>query len=452
MAATTLVLTVGTGNVDEVEASLLSPLRKSMAAGDFRRIVLLPSRVSHDNALALQSEGAFAGMEVAPLPHAGDEMDPDTCFAHFDAVLAGLIADGCPPEAIIADFTRGTKVMSAALVLAATRRDIPTLRYVTGDLRDSRHMVVAGTERIHDGSTLLVTAARRLDAALDLFDAGNFAAVETLLTEPTAAGPMPALPEDLSRSFAAVRALAAFCAAWDRLNYTTAAALDGGLRIADLPARWRDRMPGDDARAWVSGLAADSARAETLQASDHGAMARHVGRLCADLIANARRRVAQAQYEDAALRAYRIVELIGQAALFREGHDSAAMRGADADVAAFVRKMQKNKSHVDQRGTDAEGMPLYTFPRERVARFLKFLKRDLGPMLLDLARHNNLEARNNSLLIHGFLATGPRDAGPLLDNLDALAHLLAYTFPDDAPAWLKAASSLPPVLAERSAP
>ena len=126
----TLVLTVGTGDLDRLEETLFTPLRKSIATEAWTRVVLLPSSVTEDFARTLRHRLDGTAVEVSPLP-AGDENDADAAYAHFDRVLATVLRD-VALEDVVVDFTRGTKAMSAALVLAAARRAVPRLRYVTG--------------------------------------------------------------------------------------------------------------------------------------------------------------------------------------------------------------------------------------------------------------------------------------------------------------------------------
>lgn len=119
-----LVLTVGTGDIDNPEATLLDPMRKSVEDGEWDRIVLLPSRTTEESAQTLQGRIANPAVEIDVLPESGQENNADVCFGHFDTVLARLIGSGFKPSNIVVDFTRGTKAMSAALVLAAIGRDI----------------------------------------------------------------------------------------------------------------------------------------------------------------------------------------------------------------------------------------------------------------------------------------------------------------------------------------
>lgn len=435
-----LVLTVGTGNVEDIEKSLIEPLKKSIAQGEWSRIVLLPSTISRDYAERLQHEGPHGEILVEPLRSEGDEYDPDTCFVHFDQVLTDLMAKGFRAENITVDFTRGTKVMSAALVLAATRHGIPRLRYVTGDQRDARHMVVPGTERIRDGSTTQVTARRQMDTAQSLMENGNFAAVLDILPNPD---PRFAalIPDNLRPELAGMRSVAAFYEARDRLDF---AAADEGAKAAvaaTLPARWHHLRVTQAAAVWVHRLAEDTEREQDLRKTDHQGMALHVGRLSAELIANGRRRSSQHQFEDANIRAYRVVELLGQARLFERGYDSERMPGDDADVGAFIEKMRKNGSH-DIRPANKDASE-FSFPREKVARFLKSRDDQVGKQLVEEGQRPEVKARNNSILIHGFRTTGPTEQQPLNETFDRLASLLSSAFPDHAGKWLAMAATVP---------
>ncbi len=165
-----LVLTVGTGNREQLENTLFTPLRKSIQKGNWSLVVLLPSQETALLAKQLVSQIAEVTFSVRELPKPGDENDPDACFAHFDRVFRELRTCGAT---ITADFTRGTKAMSAALVLAAFRREIPHLRYVTGP-RDTRGVVIAGEEEIRSLGISAASARKRLDEVRMFFRQGNF--------------------------------------------------------------------------------------------------------------------------------------------------------------------------------------------------------------------------------------------------------------------------------------
>ena len=59
-----LVLTVGTGNIDDIERTLLAPMFKSVEDGEWDRIVLLPSRTTEEFAQTLQERIANPAVEI----------------------------------------------------------------------------------------------------------------------------------------------------------------------------------------------------------------------------------------------------------------------------------------------------------------------------------------------------------------------------------------------------
>ena len=410
---TVLVLTVGTGNVDDLERTLLVPVLKSVERGAWSRIILLPSRATEEFARTLQARIPDSAVTVDSLAEPGQENDADACFGHYDEVLERLITDGFQPHGIVADFTRGTKAMSAALVLAATGRDVPVLRYVHSKRRDERGMVVPGTEKIGEIRTTLATARRLLDRAAHLMRHGNFSAAIELL--PDLEGPFAGLfPHRFRVEAKALRAAAEIYAAWDRLNYKNA--LDMLERHGSNAARAGEFAITPAMRRWLGRLA------QKPDPDNHGAMASYLRVLACDLLANAQRRLRDRQFEDTLLRAYRILELIGQIRLFAHGYDSADMRQDGLHISAFRRKLRKKKSH-DFR----ENRGKLTAPRELAARFLKHLDDPIAHRLLRFdKRHgeSSTRKRNMSILIHGFTATAPPNESSLREVLDDLESLL----------------------------
>ena len=403
-----LVLTVGTGNIDSIEQTLLTPLRKSIATDAWNAVVLLPSTVTASFAHRLREELAGVDIQIHPLPE-GDENDADRAYAHFDQVLAALL-QRASPDRIEVDFTRGTKAMSAALVLAATRRAIPGLRYLVGR-RDRRGIVEPGFERVHRIPTTTVDGHRRLDLARALLRRGDFAAVPDVLPDPN--HPSASLyADDLLAAFRAVRAAAYFYAAWDRLDYASAADVE-----VDAPPStdWEPVWPIDAMGVWVTELTREPER------SDHPAMAAWLRRLVVDLQANGERRVRAGQHEDALVRAYRTLELIGQIRLFDRGLDSSDLDPDHAEVKALQNRLEKKKDAPLSVGPGDE----LQAGRLQVARILKRCGDGLAQRLLDFENVPLLKPtlRNTSVLVHGFVVRAPDDPEPLrslFDSLDAL--------------------------------
>ena len=50
-------------------------------------------------------------------------------------------------------------------------------------------------------------------------------------------------------------------------------------------------------------------------------------------------------FEDALLRGYRVLEIIGQFCLFDKGYDSASLDPCDATIRALREKLEKRKSN-----------------------------------------------------------------------------------------------------------
>ena len=422
-----LVMTVGTGDLDRLEETLFTPLRKSIATDAWTRVVLLPSRVTEDFARTLRSRLDGTAAEVSPLP-AGDENDADAAYAHFDRVLAAILQD-VAPEHVVVDFTRGTKAMSAALVLAATRRAVPRLRYVAGR-RDRRGMVEPGSEQVREIRTTVADGHRRLDLARELLRRGNFAAVANVLPDPNRS-PAETYPDDLLAASRAARAAARLYAAWDRLDYASAAAQEIG---APPSSDWNRVWPTDTMRAWVTALDREPARA------DCSAMAAWLRRLVVDLLANGERRIRDGHHEDALVRAYRTLELVGQARLFEHGLDSGNLDPNHEAVKELRRRLDKKNDAPLAHGRRGE----LQAGRQQVARLLRECGDPLGKRLLGFEESPQLEPtqRNNSVLVHGFAARAPADPAPLLGLFEDLEALACGDEPAaEVAGWLRIARS-----------
>ncbi|NGZ06556.1 MAG: TIGR02710 family CRISPR-associated protein [Magnetococcales bacterium] len=404
-----LLLTVGTGDENRREETLYTPLRLSIQDGRWSRVILLPSQVTGEWADAVKGALHAYPVEVYPLPAAGDEDDADRCFDHFDRVLTGLKEQGEESGFMAVDPTRGTKMMSAALTLAAVRHDIPHLRYITGE-RDQRGMVTSGSERIARFKTTRIMASHRLEDACRLFEHGNFAAVMELLPDPN--HPLTRLnwPEEFHVQLSAIRALASFYEAWDRLSYRAAHAVPLS-EPESLASEWRRFYPAPVVRAWVEHLAMTFPEGDDLE-TRRQKKAPYLRRLMVDLWANGWRRLQQKQLEDAVVRAYRVLEMAGQMALFLHGHDSSCLDPADATIRSYLDYMKGKKDtplSANRDGTLMAG-------RERVTGLLKMLKDPLARTLSDLGNLPMMSARvrNGSVLIHGFQARAP-DEGTMRD-------------------------------------
>ena len=414
-----LILTVGQGTVDKLEETLVTPFRKSFEDGEWRRIVLLPSKETEGNARLLVERFPHLPFDVRALHEAGKEDDTDACFRHFDEMIQRLLAEGFRPENCTADVTRGTKAMTAALAMAAMAHRLGCLRYITGE-RDERGMVRPGTEIVVNVAP--ERALQRLDVnrAVDYLRAGNYRAVEMLFP-----GAPKRLHEGHLREEIRFLAWAAqFWGAWDRFDYKCARIL--GRRHAmpcGAPAVAREFLPSDEQLRVVETLAGEAPP----KARDNAGYCRA---LAADLLANAERRLAEGQNEEVLVRLYRVLELLGQLRLFLHGIDTAAVRPEDQRISGW-QQARGLALQPNERG-------LIQIPRQMAADLLVYLETQAGSEKgrLMAEKLNDVtwlgewgpQMRNHSILIHGFRA---RSRGRENELRDLLKKIRAFYFAED---------------------
>lgn len=425
-----LVLTVGTGNTNDLEKSLYVPLKKSVDTGNWDRIVLLPSQHTVEQANEVRRRMTELSAEVRPIPDVGSENDADASFAHFDAILGEIIeSDGVAPKAIMLDFTRGTKAMSAALVLAGVARRIPVLRYIEGK-REKRGSVVAGTEVIKEVRTEVASARQLIDLIERLMARGDFEAICTMHAEM----PLTAeqIPERLRTSLNAYTHVAAVYSAWDRFDYS---------RAGELLSRHRETVsaagkfkPTRDMEKWIDRLATIPDR------QNLGETAAYLRYLACDLLANAERRYRDGLFEDAGVRWYRILELIGQVRLFDHGYDSGQIPENDTKVKGFVKKLEKSNSSPPAYKRKKKGT--LQASRSQTARFLKYLGDPLAIRLLKEDNKDYIRARNDGLLAHGFDARASQMKQERIRSIINTIEQLLCEDRHEARRWLAVARSL----------
>ena len=151
-------------------------------------------------------------------------------------------------------------------------------------------------------------------------------------------------------------------------------------------------------------------------------MAARLRRLVIDLLANGERRLHQGQHEDALVRAYRVLELIGQARLFDQGLDSGNLDGSHPAVQGLQRKIEKKNQDPLTKGRNGA----LQAGRFQVARLLKECGDPLAERLLTFEQEALLKPslRNDSVLIHGFVARAPEDSNSLRSLFLKLAQLV----------------------------
>jgi CRISPR-associated protein (TIGR02710 family) len=269
------------------------------------------------------------------------------------------------PEArLIADYTGGTKTMSAGLVAAALEIERVELQIVTGN-RVDLVKVRDGMQSVAESNADRLRLHRAMSPYLRGWRHYAYAeAAEGIRRLPKPKGPLLAeysRARDLSEAFAA----------WDRFDHAAAKRLLQGY-ASTLPGDWRRHL----------------AVLAYLESS------RPVQRTAAQLFdpcRNAERRAAQGRYDDAVARAYRAIEWTAQWLLkARCGVDTGDL---PADFAPPGTELAPNRDGQRQAGLFLAWQLVQAKTDGPAAAFFG----DEGKRLLD-----HIKTRNHSILAHGF--------------------------------------------------
>lgn len=243
--------------------------------------------------------------EVLIVPH-DDFVD---AFAKIRARLAGMAEDGA---AIVADYTGGTKSMTAALVAAALEEPAAELRLVTGP-RPDLMSVSAGPGMVTPVDLTAIRLDRRMREALAAWQDFGYGAAAAALARIECPAHHPGRGE-LTRHLELSRALDR----WDRFDHGGAARGFGTL--------WEALRRDPDWRGLIQtvrALASDDDAVEPLR--------------ILDLWLNAERRAARERWDDAVARAYRFIEWTAQWVLRGRGIDTSSVRNETLDAAGIAR-------------------------------------------------------------------------------------------------------------------
>lgn len=400
-----LVLTVGTGT--RPDSDIVQPLKKSVRNANPERVVFLVTSESEGFARRIR-DGLRSSVGDATLINLTNPDDIEQTFREALAALRSLRDEGYPPEDVEADYTSGTKAMTAGLVLAAVAFGCASLRYITG--RREQGVVVAGSERFLSIPPVEVAAQRSIQTGMEFLRRFQYASVKEVLPRDAAR----LLSEYDARLCAGLAHLADAYEAWDRFQHGrfNPPYREVDFSIAELQ---RFQLP-DGIAERVQGMhdARTSRRWQERWSLDH----------LADLWNNARRRIDEGRHDDAVARLYRLAEMLAQYELAHTFNvDTADVEpsklppGFDATALVSSRR-REDKIKLD---LNLDYQVLHAFGSRLGDAFAA--AKDL-PQLLSL--------RNTSILAHGVTPVRPSDA----DRLAAAVHALALMVdPDFGRRW-----------------
>ena len=380
--AKVLFLIVGTGDKKHPDypENYLRLLRKAIDETDAENIILLPSFSEESISHAEDIKKEFLNkrnVEIECLPE-NATFNCDKCYAFYEKVFQKQFDKKFLPQNMSIDFTHGVKAMSVALYAVALHYRISDFHYIE-KIKDENGNFAG--ETVQNFDACFARCLSVLEQCKTLFAAWQFPAAKSLLKQES-------IPESLKADAKCIEALSDFYSAWDRLDYVRAASelfkIKRDKNTLDFQ-RFNKFNPckNENIEAFISQLASSVD-------SDCAKDAEIAGNMIFDLYANALRCIDSGKYEDAAIRAYRIAEMLGQYYLFHCGYCSGNMNSKDIKVSEF---MKTNK--IEKRSN----CPV-CFSRTNVIAFLRHIDHHGYRFLKEI--ESDIERRNNSVLIHGF--------------------------------------------------
>jgi CRISPR-associated protein (TIGR02710 family) len=228
------------------------------------------------------------------------------CYQKALACADWTANQGVSAGEVIVDYTGGTKTMTAALVLATISRGF-RFSYVGGSRRTKGGLgvVESGSEEVRLGpNPWELFAVQERQRLAQYFNSCQFAACRTLIREVA-----DRLSPDERQRFDVLDIVVEGYEAWDRFNHKHGLnRLEKGLvelrKLLTLRAEGFLASVTNDLAGNVEFLRRLKEDTLDFQELHHS--------LLSDLLANARRRIAEGKFDDAAARLYRLVEMTGQ--------------------------------------------------------------------------------------------------------------------------------------------
>jgi CRISPR-associated protein (TIGR02710 family) len=325
---------------------------------------------------------------------------------------------------VVIDYTGGTKAMSAALALLAVSKGC-SLSYVGGSQRDKGGLgeVISGYERVfaHDNPWEIMGVEETKRAAT-LFNKYQFEAAESQLEE---AIRKVRKREALRYYLDAVKKLCQGYDLWDRFAHKEAL---GKLKKGLDGLKSYAAIASDQKALEVTAVVEENVRFLQDLSAESSDFTKPSRKHVLDLLANARRRSEEGKYDDAVARLYRTLELLAQLKLQEYG-----IKTSSVDVTKVPKDMV---GELRQRYTDPSNGRI-KLPLKASYDLLLKLNDQLGEEFKNCKGIDRvLDARNNSILAHGFQPVG-RD---IFDKLWELILQFSQVDESEVPVFPKLSS------------
>ncbi|MBN2568611.1 MAG: TIGR02710 family CRISPR-associated protein [Deltaproteobacteria bacterium] len=280
------------------------PLTKSIETNRPERVIFL---ASHDS-VPLAGD-VLKPLSVKPRHEFEITENPNLMFRCYEAArrcVDRVKKQDVPNEQVMVDYTGGTKVMTAALILATIGEPFH-FNYVGGDLRNKDNVgtVIDGHEKMYpEMSPWSIFAEEERRQVITLFNNRQFSSTVKIIDMCNGD-----LPLKIRHYFDFVRTLSNGFLSWEQFDHKSALKyLNEGTKALET---YTNLYNDESLKAFKCQCESCKGFLSRLLAQTHG-MTRSHRVLITDLLNNARRCIQDYRHDDAAARIYRALELYGQ--------------------------------------------------------------------------------------------------------------------------------------------
>ena len=324
------------------------------------------------------------------------------------ATRAGVLENN-----ILVDYTGGTKVMSAALLLATVGFDF-SFNYVGGDTRSKNGLGIVqdGHEKMYpDMNPWSAFAEEEKRQIVTLFNARRYSSVIQIMNLCTRE-----LPAQINLFFKFVRMLATGFLYWEQFRHKEAHdCLKKGMVLLDeylqhYPSNVYQQLE-DELRIHIDFLENLLSKTRNLQTYDNI--------LIKELINNAQRRIEDKRFDDASARIYRALELYGQICFEKKiGCPNDKVKRAKIPQAL----RDEFRKYLDQQSD------LMKLPLQATFTVLRAVGHEAGERFFSFEdKIKNIQiARNKSILAHGIQPVTEHTARSILDTVTDFVQMKEF--------------------------
>ncbi len=379
------------------------PLIKSISTYMPEKVIFFASHesvpLSHD---------ILSAVKEKPKPEFVITENPNSlyeCYIKARECIDRVQKTGVPPQAIMVDYTGGTKVMTAALLVAALGRSY-RFNYVGGSMRDKDGLgpVIKGHETMFtESSPWALFAEEERRQIVTLFNSRQFGAVIEIIS-----GFDRQVPPKIRDYFDFIKPLAKGFLFWDQFNHKTGQRyLEQG--IAGLK-KYIHTYNANELELFLESVELCKINLDEVVEKNKGHEKFHP-LLVKDLINNARRKIAEEHFDDAAARLYRALELYGQVVFKQVARcDNSKVK---PEVIPDHLKEQFEKKYYDSYTKHLK------LPMSATFEYLRAMGHESGRRFDKMKKEiKNVQSnRNLSILAHGITPVSKHGAESILETV-----------------------------------